>query len=132
MTPVEAVSLCRVVRAICPQQAMDELTPDAWGLVLEQTRFEDAKEAVVNLGKRQPFIAPSEVVAEVKRIRRDRIAVHPPIAPPDGLTDVEYGAWLRETNRRIGDGETFEVRALPAGPPAPEIAALARSWSADR
>ena len=30
MTPTESVTLCRLAAAACPQQAIDEWTPDIW------------------------------------------------------------------------------------------------------
>lgn len=107
MTPTEAVTLCRYVRAACPQQAMDEYTPQAWADLLGDLRIEDAREAARNLGKRQPFISPSEIRTEVHRIRERRIAEHPEPAPPPDLTPVQTVAWLRDTRRRIADGETI-------------------------
>lgn len=116
MNHQEAVVACRVVKAVCPHQAVDEATPDMWGLVLADVRFEDAKEAIINLAKRAPFIAPAEVIAEVKRIREKRLAEHPEPPPPDGLTAAEYTEWLRRTRKAIGDGNPPEVAALEAKP----------------
>lgn len=117
MTPAEAVALCRMVKALCPQQAFDAYTPDAWALVMEDIRLVDAKEAAVAVAKRQPFIAPSEIIAEVKRIRGQRIARHGVIVPPAELDPDNYEAyrdWLRTARQAIGDGEEL--------PPVPELA----------
>lgn len=118
MNNQEAVGLCRVVKALCPHQAIDEHTPDMWGLVLSDIRFEDAKTAVVNLAKRAPFIAPAEIVAEVKRIREKRLAETPEPSPPDGLSAVEYVKWLRAERAAIADGNP--------PPPMPAIEAPRR------
>lgn len=106
MNPTEAVGLCRFVKAACPQQAIDEATPDAWGLLLADVRFEDAKAAVVNLARRQPFVAPAEIVAEVKRIRAERIRRFGHPVPPPELADdpTREQEWMREAYKQIGDG----------------------------
>lgn len=103
MNATEAAILCRYVKAACPQQAIDEYTPAAWGDLLADIRLEDAKVAVRAVVSRQPFIAPAEIRDEVKRIRAKRIADHPILTPPPG-TEAEQRAWLGEAKRRIGDG----------------------------
>lgn len=107
MNNSEAVVLCRYVKAICPQQAIDEYTPDAWGDLLPDISLADARDAVRELGRRQPFIAPAEIVAETKRIRGRRIANAPHPVPPPGLDPIETAEWLRAAWKRIGDGEAL-------------------------
>lgn len=111
MNAQEAALLCRYVRACCPQQAIDEYTPAAWADLLGDVRLEDAKEAVKAVAMRQPFVAPAEIRAEVKRIRAKRIADHPPLIPPPGLDDAEERRWLAGATKRIGDGETYDSDA---------------------
>lgn len=108
MNAQEAALLCRYVKACCPQQAIDEYTPAAWGDLLDDIRLDDAKLAVKALVKRQPFVAPAEIRAEVKRIRSKRIAEHPPLVPPPGLDNAQEHAWLAAATVRIGDGETYD------------------------
>lgn len=107
MTPTEAVTLCRYVKAICPQQAVDEYTPMAWADLLGDLRFVDAKEAARTLGQTKHFIDPADIRQEVRRARNRRIDEHPPINPPPDLTPQQQMAWARETARRIGNGETI-------------------------
>lgn len=115
MTPKEALALTRMVAAICPQQKFDEYTPDAWGDLLSDIRSTDAIEAVMNLGRRQPFIAPCEIRDEVKRIRDKRLAENPMPDPPARLGDVsrhrEYIDWLKDTQGRIADGDLATASA---------------------
>jgi len=113
----EAATLCRLAKAMCPQQAFDEYTPDAWHMLLEPLRFEDCKEALVNLARKRPFVAPAEIMTEVRRIRDKRLTDHPPFDPPPEVDD--YNCWLGEMRRRIANGETFipaalEARQMPA------------------
>ena len=116
MNPLEAATLCKLAKAACPQQAIDEYTPDAWFPLLEDLRFEDAKDALFAVVKRQPFVAPAEIRAAVKQIRGDRISAFGPL--PNPPRDVEenpalYGPWVGEMYRLIGNGD------LVAGSPIP-------------
>ncbi len=110
MNHAESLTLCRYVKAGCPQQAFDEYTPDAWHDLLSDLRFVDCKDAAKAITQRQPFCSPSEIRAEVRRTRADRIAkAEYSFVPPDDLGD--YGQWLGEMRRRAGDGE-FERPAI--------------------
>lgn len=121
MNAQEAAMLCRFAKAACPQQAIDEATPDAWAVLLEDVRFADAKAALVNVVRSQPFVSPAEIRSEVKRIRSKRVLDFGPLpAPPAGLTDSEEIDWQRRIVRRIADGEAPEMPALP--PPDPDHA----------
>lgn len=113
MTPEEAVTLCGMTAAACPSQKFNDYTPDVWGEILIDIRFVDAKEAMYAIKRRQPWVDPSEIIAEVKRIRRKRIDEYGPIPPPPDLDPDDWRAfqkWQADATRAIGDG-TFE----PAG-----------------
>ena len=75
MTPRETVILVRYVKALCPQQAIDEFTPDAWHDVLGDYDLADARAACVAVASRQPFVAPAEIIAEVRRARNRTLEV---------------------------------------------------------
>lgn len=106
MTPLEAAALCRFTKALCPQQAIDEYTPDAWHTVLGDLRFEDAKEGVAAAARKSPFVSPAEIRAEVKLIRNRRLDEFGPLpAPPSELDENGQVEWRRTTLRRIADGE---------------------------
>lgn len=107
MTPEEAVKICAFTSACCPAQKFDEFTPDAWGLILADIRFEDAKHAVVEIKKRSTWVDPSDIIAEVRKVRAKRIAEHGEIVPPADLDPdnvPEYVKWLRAAREAIGDG----------------------------
>ena len=70
MTHAETVLLTRYVKACCPQQAIDRYTPDAWHDLLGDLAPEDCRAAVVTVAKRQPFVAPAEIRAEVRAYPR--------------------------------------------------------------
>src|SRR5690349_10870199 len=122
MTPLEAAMLCRFTKAACPQQAIDEYTPDAWHPLLADIRFDDAKAAVIEVAKERPFVAPAEIRDQVRRVRRERLRAfgHPP-TPPAELNDLEQAGWLANVKRRIADGEHVERPALPAPGERPDI-----------
>lgn len=110
MNRTEAVAICRVVAAMCPAQKLDEHTPDAWALALDDVRFADAQDAVVALGKRQPWISPAEIRAEVARIRGRRIGQGEALLiPPADLDVLATRQWLADARRRLGDGEPLEA-----------------------
>lgn len=106
MNHQEATALARYVRSACPQQAFDDYTYDVWHDLLGDLDFADAHAAAIAVAKRQPFVAPAEIRAEVRRIRADRVSRAIPPAPPAELTDrpAEYAQAVRDNVRRIADG----------------------------
>lgn len=123
MTPKETVVLTRYVKACCPQQQIDEYTPDAWHELLADLDAADCRAAVAAVVKRQPFVAVAEIRAEVKRIRRDRLARQIIPAPPHELADEpgRYKAALEAEIRRIADGRSVQkaIGPLPSEVPPP-------------
>ena len=123
MTPHETLLLTRYVKACCPQQHIDEYTPDAWHDLLEDLDSADCRAAVAAIVKRQPFIAVADIRAEVKRIRRDRLERNPIAAPPAELMDTpgKYREVLKGDIRRIADGYSVKraIGELPSATPPP-------------
>jgi hypothetical protein len=118
MTPEDAVKLCRYVKACCPQQAIDELTPLAWADHLEHVPYDDAKAAAKEITAKQPFVTIAEILQIVRRIRSSRIEDHPPLTPPPAPPELGPGedvawqlAWLKGARRRIADGEVIDCDA---------------------
>lgn len=116
MTPTEAVKLTRLVKAICPQQAFDEYTADAWADLLDDLRLEDCTEAVKRLGQQQPFIAPAEIRTIVRKIRAERIERTVLPDPDPDMTPTETIQWLRDTRRAIADGTYVAPEPLELAP----------------
>jgi hypothetical protein len=110
----ETVLLVRYVRACCPQQRMDEFTPDAWHDLLGDLTLDDCKRAVQEIASRQPFVAPSEIRAEVRRIRDERLNRDPVPAPPAELLDdpAAYAEYLQQATRQAASGGEDERRAI--------------------
>ena len=126
MTPSEAVALTRYVKACCPQQQIDGYTPDAWYDLLDDLELADCLAAVKVVCKRQPFIAPAEIRAEVRRVRNDRLAREIVPAPPPELTDEpgRYRPELQAAIRRIADDKTKHLAIagpVREDPPPPEF-----------
>lgn len=118
MNREEAVILCRAVRALCPSQQWDSHTPDAWALVLDDVRIEDAQDALKALKGRQTWIDVSDILQEVRKARAKRIERYGHYDPPAELDpdDTEaYTQWLADTRRAIGDGDTPERAAIEVG-----------------
>ena len=119
MKPTDAVVLKEYVKACCPQQRFTEYTTDAWFDLLGDLELEDCRQAVAAVAKRQPFVAPAEIRAEVRKIRDDRLARTPLPPPPAELAD-DPGRYQRAVQagvKRIADGASLH-RAI-AGAPLP-------------
>jgi hypothetical protein len=117
MTPRETVLLTRYVKACCPQQAIDEYTPDAWFDLLGDLNLIDCRRAVAEVGKRQPFVAPAEIRAEVRRLREALIPDRSQLPSPGADLADHPVAWeqaLKDITRRLGDGR-MPFYAIPSG-----------------
>jgi len=111
MKDTETVLLTRYVKACCPQQHFDSYTPDAWHKLLGDLLFADCEAAVTELAKSQPFIAPCDIRAEVKRVREARILTAEIPAPPPELTNdlAAYSAALYAARVAAADGRDPEA-----------------------
>lgn len=132
MNRTEAARLCRLVKACCPSQAIDEYTPDIWGEILAGYAYADAAQVVRDIvGQplepgRSRYIEPGHIVGGIHRMRAQRLADAPPIDPPSGLTAAEYCDWQREQRRAAAAGQAPTPR--PVTPADPErVAAILRA-----
>ncbi|MFE3202157.1 hypothetical protein [Embleya sp. NPDC059237] len=115
MDEVEAVDLVRWVQALCPQQHIDRLTGEAWFDVLEPFDFEECKAAATACAREKPFVAPAEIIAEVRRVRAERLGswVYEP-APGE---DVEgYFERRRAQAAAVASGRSVPEIAPASGP----------------
>lgn len=113
MNPTEVVMLAGYLRAHFPSQPVDEYTTEALGELLAPYPAADCRTAVLRIAERgEKWCAPTEVRAEVKRIRGKRIADAGDPTPPPDLNPVETIAWLKDRNRRVGDGDTPDEIAV--------------------
>lgn len=127
MNSQEVTTLCAYVYTLCPQQRFDEHTPDVWGDLLAPYALDEARAAVVAVASRQAFVAPAEIITEIKARRAERIELANIVYDGDPLeTGAESAAAIRELIRAAGDGltgpssiagslGTAERPALPSG-----------------
>ena len=73
MDSTEATQLVRAVLAACPQQKLDEFTPDVWVPAMQHIDFGAAQRALLRVVQQQAFIAPADIVREVRAERRARL-----------------------------------------------------------
>jgi hypothetical protein len=110
MTPTEAVKLTGYIQAHFPSQPINEFTPDALWELLADYPAEDCRKAVLALASgRVQWCAPSDVCAEVKRMRTKRLAQAGDLCPPPGLSGGEEREWLREARRQIANGSEIAI-----------------------
>jgi hypothetical protein len=111
--------LTSYLRAHFPSQPVDEFTTEALEELLAPFPAADAKQAVLNLAERgEHWCSPTDVKAEVKRIRAKRIADYGPIEPPADLDPdnvVGYQRWLTAMHKGIADGTVRPPAAVEAG-----------------
>ena len=113
MTPAEAQVLLTMASAVDNRKIDDTGdTAKAWAAMLDDVRFEDAREALIQHFKTSTdYLMPVMIRTAVRKMRAKRIDDHPPLTPPPGLTVLETNQWLKEARRRIGDGETIDSDA---------------------
>ena len=123
MKPTEIVMLTGYLRAHFPSQPVDEFTTEALEELLAPYPAADCRQAVLAIAERgEKWCAPTDVKAEVKRIRAKRVSAYGPIEPPAGLDpdDVRgYQRWLEAKVRAVADGTDTTPPELdtPPGPP---------------
>jgi hypothetical protein len=94
MTPSETVKLTRLVKAVCPHQAMDEFTSDAWHGILGDLPLDDCQTAVRIIAGEQRYIAPCDIRATVRQIRNERMARAKIPAPPPEVANGDPAAYV--------------------------------------
>lgn len=114
MTLDETADLLRTIRAICPAQAQDEYSPEAWNLVLDDVSLPDATAAVRRIARsaspKPLWIDPRQILNEVRRIRAARLDATPTSGAP---TDpAAYCQWLKATRQHIASGNATQSPAL--------------------
>lgn len=113
MTPEDVVMLAAYVHALCPSQKIDQYTPDTWCDVFDevpQFSLADCRGAAARVAARQPFVAPAEIIGEVRRIRAAR------------LDDFQYEPTADETGKESIARRQQQVVACADGRRAPVLA----------
>ncbi|MFJ8992662.1 hypothetical protein ACIRQH_19975 [Streptomyces sp. NPDC102279] len=107
MTQDEAILLLEYVSAACPAQRIGEHTPDVWGELFEPYALDEARTAVLVVARQQPFVAPADVIAEIKARRAERIELANLVYDGNPLeTGAESAATRRQLIRAAADGLT--------------------------
>ncbi|MFJ5151422.1 hypothetical protein ACIQCF_07505 [Streptomyces sp. NPDC088353] len=123
MTEDEVVIITRYVRAVCPQQRIDEYTSDAWYDYLAPYSVDETRTAIAaHIAKGNAFISIGEIVAQIRRARNDRLSRHTEAEPPHGdFGDASYKTALLDERKAIADGRTDPI-VVPALPPGEQPA----------
>lgn len=123
MTEDEVVLITRYVRAVCPQQKIDEYTSDTWEDFLLPYSVDETRAAIrAHITRGNAFISIGEIVAEIRKARNNRINRHTESEPPHGaFGEASYRTALLDERKAIADGRAEPV-ALPALPPGQEPA----------
>lgn len=100
----ETCKLIALVKTLAPAQKFEEFTAEAWHGVLDDVSYKDAADAVKAVGKRQAFIAPSDIIAESKIIRRGRLDRAAATFHPTTDDPVGYIAELKAHLKSLADG----------------------------
>ena len=146
MNATEAGKLCNAVRSLAPSQKFELDTDLVWAAVMSDVAYADAVQAVGRLGRRQTYIAPADIIAEVRTIRCERLDGVDAITPEADPDDVRaYIAELRRIRADVANGRREVPKsagaleagipdvvreAIEAAMPRPEQAARARNEAA--
>lgn len=118
MTPADAAEVLGVAAAF-DRRTVGRADAEAWADTLADVRLEDAIQAVKNhYANSREFIYPSDVLAIVKTIRKERVRAAGDLADrmPLAISQMEDGpehnaaylAWAQNIARRIGNGENVD------------------------
>ncbi len=78
MNRQETVALTRYVKACCPQQAIDEYTPDAWHDLLGDLDLDACRQAAARVVRRQSFVSlPRTALKSIRNVRNGLPSVAP-------------------------------------------------------
>lgn len=129
MKPTEVVMLTGYLRAHFPSQPVDEYTTEALEETLRNYPPNDCRKALLNIAERgEKWCSPTDIKAEVKRIREKRIRDYGIIQPPADLDPdnvVGYQQWLTAMNQKIADGTLSAPPALEAPASREHVARVA-------
>lgn len=143
MNRQEAAMVLRKVAAFQPNQRLDALTADAWAEALADVDCRDALDAVTavataprpEFGSGPVFIEVRDVITEVARVRRQRVADRKhQVEPPREVADdpAAYQRWLADTYRAMEARDWNPPKAIeyPARPVGTLIGRIAAQRSA--
>lgn len=108
MKATEAAALLTIAAAY-DNRKPDPDAAKAWAMALEDLRFEDCRQVVVqHYRQSRQWLMPVDVIEGVAAVRVERLRNYPHlITPPPELGDdpMAENAWVRAIKTRIADGE---------------------------
>lgn len=120
MSNEQAVLIGRAIKAGWPHQKFDDATVDVWAQGLRHVNpplcYADCETAVYRLVSKASFSGPADIVAEVRRIRDDRLQDIDPSTVTPNVDPDDHRAWLAEVaaiRTAIADGR-FDRTAYEA------------------
>lgn len=114
VTPTEAVKLVGIVRQLWPSMKVDQYTPDAWHMVLDDVSIEDALAAVRHLARsRSGYIQP----ADIRRRIAESVGLLP-CSESEGLQAAAEVAGNRGSGASKLDPVTYRAYRAMGGPTA--------------
>lgn len=121
MNQQEATTLVRLVKALCPAQAIDDFTADGWQIVLDDITLADATTAVRDIARRPAdgplWIDPRQVLTEVHRIHARRLDTFDAATLTGAPEDpAGYLAWRRRTTQEVAEGRGSHLPQIDPPP----------------
>lgn len=104
MTLDQTTDLVRLIRSLCPAQAIDEHTAEAWQPVLADVTPIDATRAIYAIARNHDagplFIDPRQILNQIRKTKADTYERTPPQTPPP-TNPQQYLQWTRSGGRGI-------------------------------
>lgn len=114
MTPTEAVKLVGIIRQIWPSMKIDQFTPDAWHMALDDVSLEDALAAVRHLARsRGGYVQPVDI-----RRRIAEAAGLLPLTEAEALANAAQVAGNQGAGASKLDEVTYRAYRAMGGPTA--------------
>lgn len=115
MTPTQTVKLVAIIRQLWPSMKVDEHTPDAWHVILDDLAFDDALAAVRHLARtRSGYIAP----ADIRRQVAAAAGLLPLLTEAEALQEASNVAGQQGYGASNLDSATYHAYRAMGGPTA--------------
>jgi len=120
VTREECVKLAGYVGDLCPQQRIAKATGLVWHDVLGHLDYAECRQAAALVAARQPFVSPSEIIAEIADARSSE-QPHSEACRGSDCRNCRYGWCMcvchpRAVRTLAGPKPKPATPALPAGP----------------
>lgn len=118
MNVAETAKIVAAIAQMIPQQKFDENTPEWWAVPLADIQYTDARDAILALIQRQPYIGVHDVCTEVAAARGARVKSFEdadgvvPNVDPD--RPREFAAERRAIMQAVAD-QVFDIEAYKRG-----------------